>query len=175
MRLARALCLACVAALPLTTNAEGVGEFTMFVDGEQRVWHAITMVQSGQTVWTATLEQRNHLTELQLQGHPVPHFTSKDVLSIDIRYSGQYAPGDEPASVEILYTPNGLSGPLWTSRGAKTQPRLQIVAFDIWGNAGQLIAVVTGEICIRPRLFSQTDPTNCKSLNGKVETRLQVN
>lgn len=118
--------------------------------------------------------RKPHRTELQLQGHPVPEFTSKDVFSIDVGYAGQYAPGAEPSSIEILYTPNGLSGPIWTSRGAPNAPRLQIVEFKVWGNVGQFIGVITGEVCERPRLFSRTNTANCKPLNGKIETRFEA-
>ena len=164
----------CVALAAFPATAGELGLITAFLDGEERVWHTITMEQGGKTIATATLQQSPHLAELQIQGHPVPGFTSKEVLSIDARFSGQYVPGAAPMSVEILYTPNGLSGPLWTSRGAPEPPRLQIVELDIWGSVGRVVAVITGEICMRPRLFSRTDISDCKSLNGKVETRLEV-
>ena len=77
-------------------------------------------------------------------------------------------------AVDILYTPNGLSGPLWTSRGAPTPPELQILSFEIWGETGDLTAIFSGQICKRPRLFSQTDTTDCKSLNGLIETRIDA-
>lgn len=155
-------------------SGESIGSFTIFIDGEKRTWHVITMMQSGERVATATLHRRGHLTELQLQAHPIPEFTSKDVLSIEIRFAGDYTPGDAPESIELLYTPNGLSGPLWTSRGAARVPELQIVEFDVWGKVGRLVAVISGEICVRPRLFSQTDTSDCKTLHGLIDTRLDV-
>lgn len=154
--------------------AEELGQLTAFIDGEERVWYTITFPQGGATVFTATLEQKQYQLELLVQGHPVQAFTSKDVLSVDARFSGTYQPGDEPLSVEILYTPNGLSGPLWTSRGASEAPRLQIVELNAWGGAGDVTAVVSGEICRRARLFSRTDSSDCKRVNGKIETRLEV-
>lgn len=154
--------------------AEELGRMTAFLDGEERVWYTITFPQAGETVYTATLERKPYQVELLLQGHPVPAFTSKDALSVDARFPGDYTLGDDPLSVEILYTPNGLSGPLWTSRGAPTAPRLQIVELDAWGGAGHLVAVVSGEICRRARLFSRTDPSDCKRISGKIETRLDV-
>ncbi len=164
-----------LAGLPWAAVAAELGQINAFLDGEERVWHTITMEQGDRQIATATWQQRPYLAELLLQGHPVPEFTSKEALSIDTSFGGQYASGNEPISVEILYTPNGLSGPLWTSRGAPVEARLQIIELEIWGGVGRLVAVITGQVCMRPRLFSQTDVTDCKMLNGKIETRLVVN
>ena len=174
MTWARRIGLAAILGLAGPAAAEELGRMTAFLDGEEHVWYTITFPQAGETVYTATLERKPYQVELLLQGHPVPAFTSKDVLSVDARFSGDYALGDEPLSVEILYTPNGLSGPLWTSRGAATAPRLQIVELDAWGGAGHVVAVVSGEICRRARLFSRTDRSDCKRISGKIETRLDV-
>lgn len=154
--------------------ADELGQMTAYIDGEERVWYTITFQQSGNPVYTATLERKQYQVELLLQGHPIRTFTSKEVLSVDARFAGDYAPGDAPLSVEILYTPNGLSGPLWTSRGAPTAPQLQIIDMQAWGGAGRVTAVVSGEICRRARLFSQTDRSDCKSVSGMIDTRLDV-
>ncbi len=174
MRLVASVAAVVLSALSSGLFAEELGRMTAYVDGEERIWYTITFPQAGNTVFTATLEQKPYQVELLLQGHPVRSFTSKDVLSVDARFSGTYAAGDEPLSVEILYTPNGLSGPLWTSRGAPEAPRLQIVELNAWGGAGDLVAIVSGEICRRARLFSQTDVSDCKRVSGKIETRLEV-
>lgn len=166
--------LALWATLSLPTGAEELGQVTAFVDGEERVWYTITFPQAGETVFTASLEQKPYQMELLIQGHPVRRFTSKEVLSVDARFAGTYEVGDAPLSVEILYTPNGLSGPLWTSRGAADAPRLQIIELTAWGGTGDLVAIVSGEICRRARLFSQTDRSDCKRVSGKIETRLEV-
>jgi hypothetical protein len=163
-----------LALLPALAGAEELGRITAFLDGEERVWHTITFEQGGKSVSTATWEQKPYLAELVLQGHPVAAFTSKDVLSIDAQFRGQYADGDAPIAIEILYTPSGLAGPLWTSRDAPTSPRLQVVELEAWGRIGRLVAVITGEVCRRPRLFSRTDTTDCKSLSGKISTRLDL-
>lgn len=160
--------------LPSIAMAEALGQITGFLDGKKRIWHTITMEQGGSQIATATFQQRAQVAELTLQGHPIPEFTSKEALSIDARFQGQYALGNEPTAVEILYTPNGLTGPFWTSRGALVEARLQIVELDAWGDIGRLVAVVSGEVCKRPRLFSRTDLTDCMSFTGKVETRFDA-
>ena len=161
-----------VAALP--AQAEELGRITAFLDGEERIWHTIGFEQGDGTVFTATFEQKPYLAELLLQGHPEPRFTSKDVLSVDVQFAGQYAAGDEPSAIEVLYTPNGLAGPLWTSRGALTPSRLDVIELDVWGSVGRLVAVVSGQVCKRPQLFSQTDVSDCMRLSGVIETRLDV-
>ena len=173
----RPLSLALAAALmslPLPLSAEELGSITGFLDGKDRLWHTITLDQGGKRVATATLLQQGHFAELRIQGHPVPAFTSKEVISIDARFPVHYKAGDQPTSVEILYTPNGLSGPLWTSRDAPVPPRLEILELDAWGGVGSVLAVITGQVCKRPSLFSRTDTSDCKNLNGKIETRIEV-
>jgi len=167
--------LAAVAVvLPCAGHTDELGQITAFMDGDQRTWHVITFEQSGRDFATATFRQSGHLAELQMQGHPVPEFTSKEVLSIDARFKGLYTPEAEPMSVDILYTPNGLSGPFWTSRGTQEQPDFEILSFDIWGDVGTLSALFSGQICKRQRLFSQTDTTDCIRVNGLVETRVEM-
>lgn len=160
--------------LPVSAMAETLGQITAFLDGNKRVWHTITMEQGGRQIPTATFQQRANLAELKLQGHPIPEFTSKEALSIDAQFSGQYGPDSVPISVDILYTPYGLTGPFWTSRGARMEPRLQIIELEAWGGIGRLVAVISGEVCKRPRLFSRTDPDDCMSFTGKVETRIDA-
>ena len=161
-----------LAWLPMGAAAETLGQITAFLDGDKRVWHTITMTQGGKEVATAAFAQRPAMAELTVQGHPIPEFTSKETLSIEAKFQGQYALGHEPLSVEILYTPHGLTGPFWTSRGAPVEPRLEIVEMTAWGEVGQLVAVVSGQICKRPRLFSRTDTNDCMTFSGKIETRI---
>ncbi len=171
-----AFCLAATLAVvgPACALAEELGKITAFLDGNRRTWHTITFRQGEGDIATATFRQSGHLAELQFQGHPVPKFTSKDVLNIDVRFRGLYEPGAAPMSVDILYTPSGLSGPLWTSRGAPEPVEVQVLSFEIWGSFGQVTAIFSGQVCKRPRLFSKTDTTDCMRLNGLVETRLEV-
>lgn len=154
--------------------ASELGRITATLDGEERTWYTITLTQGGTQLATASLTRQARVDELRIQGHPIPEFTSKEALSIDALFEGGYAPGDEPVSVELLYTPNGLSGPLWISRDAPTTPRLQVVELDVWGRVGRIVAVISGDLCKRPSLFSLTDTTDCKHLNGKIESRLDV-
>ena len=174
-RLAAPLIAATLAvAVPTHACAEDLGRITAFLDGEERQWHTITFRQSDRDIATATFRQSGHLAELQIQGHPISEFTSKDVLSIDVRYRGLYSADAKPMAVDNLFTPGGLSGPLWTSRDAPEPAEVQILAFDIWGDVGELTAIFSGQICKKPRLFSQTNTTDCMRLNGLIETRVEV-
>lgn len=161
-----------LALLPVLASAAELGRITAFLDGQEREWHTISMEQGGQNVATASFEQTANLAELHLQGHPIPAFTSKDVLSIDVRYLGRYRPDDDPMSIEILYMPDGMGGPFWTSQGAVVRPRFRIVSFDVWGSIGRVEAAFDGELCLRPIISSATDPSTCKTVSGKVETDL---
>lgn len=145
---------------------------TVFVDGERREWHLIEIKQGARRVASASFRQRPHGAELVLHGYPEPRFSSRGALAIEVRYRGVFEPGDDPIGLDILYQPEGMRGPLWTSNDAPEAPKIEIVEFDVWGEAGELEAVFSGQICLREFIFSPTDISRCMALSGQVSTRL---
>ncbi len=165
-----------VIALALTIQpavADELGRITAFLDGEEQTWHTITMTQGGQPVATASFEQTSHYADLYLQGHPEPRFVSKGMLSVDVRYAGQFTPDDDPMAIEIMYLPNGMGGQFFTSRGAGEMARFQIVAFDVWGTAAELVAAFSGRLC-STRMNAPVDPTDCMRISGQITSRIAV-
>lgn len=166
--------VATAAILPGSLAAQELGRITGHLDGAARVWHTIRMTQMGRTVASAGIAQGPRLTEIGIQGHPEPRFATEGMLTLDIRYPGAYVPGAEPLSVDILYMPQGMGGPFWTSDGAPRRPNVEIVLLDVWGNFGRLRAAFAGQLCLRKIISSATDPENCREITGVVDTGLQV-
>ncbi|MGR3795449.1 hypothetical protein [Vannielia sp. SX4] len=160
--------------LPLPVAAEGLGRITAYIAGEAEEWHTITMEQGGRKVATASFEQGARLTELRVQGHPEPRFTSRDVFSVDVRFEGPFAPGAEPLSVDVMHVPEGMGGPFWTSRGAAKPARIDIVELEVYGSYGRLVATFEAELCFRPIISSATDTGNCRPVTGVIETEIAV-
>lgn len=165
----------CLAVLPGTlAHAETtLGKIRGFLDGDEVIWHTIVMDQGGKDVATAGFEQSPHYADLYLQGHLEPRFVSKGMLSIEVRYAGRFTPDAAPASVEIIFMPNGLGGQFFTTRGIAPPPVFQILDIGVWGTNGTIEAVFSGKLCAawmnRPR-----DPTDCKRLEGQIATRLFI-
>ena len=166
--------VALAAMLPnIATADDALGTMRAFIDGNEDVWHTITMEQGGKRVATASFEQFASYSDLYLQGHVEPRFISKGMLSVEVRYFGQFDPDADPVAVEIIYMPNGLGGQFFTTRGSEPKPSFQIIDLSVWGNSGELIAAFSGKLCAtwmnRPR-----DPSDCKTLSGQVSTRLAI-
>lgn len=158
-----------MACLPAAAD-ETLGRMTAFLNGESMSWHLITFRQGGRLTSSASFRQNAHKAELILHGHAEPRFTSKGALTIEVRYEGIYEAGAEPIGMDILYLPEGMRGPIWTSNDAPEPPRIEFLAFDIWGDVGRLEAVFSGQLCLRRFIYSPTDTSQCMTLSGQVTT-----
>ena len=160
--------------LAAPASAETLGRMTAFLDGVPLDWHLITFVKGGEVTASASFRQTPYKAELILHGHAKERFASKGGLSVEARFGGVFEVGAEPIGLDILYLPEGLRGPIWTSNDATTAPRIEIIAFDVWGDVGHVEAVFQGELCLRQFIYSPTDTSQCKSLSGQVTTDLAV-
>ena len=165
--------LALLCAIPQhLASEESLGRIRAFLNGEELIWHTIVMEQGGKGVATAGFEQTAHYADLYIQGHLEPRFVSKGMLSVEVRYSGQFDPTDEPMAVEIIYMPNGLGGQFFTTRGSEP-PQFEIIDFDAWGGRGTIIAAFSGELCAA-WMNRRRDPTDCRMISGQVTSRMFV-
>jgi len=172
--ISRTILAVALIAVPGAVRAEELGRITAYLNGASTTWHTVTMQQGGRRVATASFAQGARLSELHVQGHPEPRFTTRDVFSVEVRYLGRYAPGAVPLSVDVMHMPDGMGGPFWTSRGAGTEPTVEINALEVWGNYGRLTAHFTAELCFLRIISSATDPENCRAVTGLIETELSV-
>lgn len=172
MKLIRRIVFGVLTCFPTLIHAQELGQITAFLNGEKRVWYTILMKQSGKSVATASITESNNQVAFYLQGHPTPHFTSKGMLSLDVRYHGQPESAQAPAKVEILYLPNGMAGPVWTSVGTTRAADFQIVDFSLWGNTGDIIAAFSAELCATQITSGPVDLEDCIQLTGKIVSKL---
>lgn len=168
----RALCLAL--ALASSAEAETLGTLTAEIDGLSKRWQTLLIPRASGALATASLRPGPRLTELYLHGHPGDRLSSQDVFSLEVAFPSPYAPGASPQSVELLYMPNGMAGPFWTSKGAPEPPVVQLLSLDVWGAVGEVEAVFIAKLCRREIISAATDPNTCREVSGHVETRLAV-
>ena len=166
-----ALLAALVAACPAFA-ADTLGQMTGFLDGDRHVWHLIAFEQGERRISSASFRQTSYNAELILHGHSGPRFASRGGLSLEVRYKGTFERTATPIGLDILYLPEGLRGPIWTSNDAPTAPTIEIIDFDVWGDVGHVEAVFSAQLCLRRTLYAPTDTTACKALSGQVATDL---
>ncbi len=164
---------AMVAGCPVSA-AETLGQMTGFLDRERHTWHLIVFEQRQRHVSSASFRQTPYNAELILHGHVEPHFDSRGGLSIEVRYKGTFDVGATPVGLDILYLPEGLRGPIWTSSDADETPTIEITDFTVWGDVGHVEAVFFARLCLRRTIYAPTDRNTCKTLNGQIATALSA-
>lgn len=154
--------------------AESFGTITADYGGESRQWHTITLVAGGTTAASATFDAGRMLSELHLQGHPRPAYTTTDVLSIDVSYRSPYTPGATPMIIEIIHLPEGMSGPIWTTDRAPTQPKVSFETLDLESDTGRAIGSFEATLCFVESLYAEPDLDRCKPIVGSFETNVLI-
>ncbi|MDF0600406.1 hypothetical protein P1J78_06665 [Psychromarinibacter sp. C21-152] len=166
------LTVACLlAALPAAALAEEFGTVTVDMGGEARTFYTITAESGGETAATAEFGKQSMFTTLHIQAHPAPRFTATDVISLDLMWMGDFAPGKAPNSVELIHMPDGMNGPIWTNEGAP-QPIATDLEIDLEG--GTVRGSFGGPLCIRESIAAETDTGTCMEVSGTVESGLLV-
>ena len=166
-----AVIAALAAACPVNA-ADSLGQMTGFLDRERHTWHLIAFDQRQRHVSSASFRQTPYKAELILHGHAEPQFASRGGLSIEVRYKGTFDMGATPVGLDILYLPEGLRGPIWTSSDADAAPTIEITEFTVWGEVGHVEAVFFARLCLRRTIYAPTDRNTCKTLNGQIATAL---
>lgn len=172
-RAALAVCAALTCAAT-AARADELGRIAARFDGAELVWQTVAVRRADGTMATASLRLGPRMTELYLQGHRAGGDTRTDVFSLDLRYGSPYSDGAEPLFADILYMPEGMGGPFWTSDGAAEMPTIRVLTLEVWGGFGRVDAVFAGELCLKERITAAPDPTRCKEVTGRVETELFV-
>ncbi len=172
-----ATCVVLGLAAPLAAISEEFGQIVATYDGEERTWYTIALkrgdeVQASSTYGGSVMDFFN----LHLQGHPRPSFTATDVLSVDAMVRGGIDANGGPIDVEIIHLPEGMSGPNWISQDAPTRSTLSIESIDIGepGDTGLFIGTFSGQVCRRESITSEPDLTNCRMIEGRIDTRLLI-
>lgn len=160
--------------LPQFGFAESVGTVDVDLGGEVRTFHTVGMKRDGQTAMTSTFNLSDRLSDLTIQAHPVPRFTSTDVISINASWFGAYSDGAAPASVEVLWLPEGMSKPFYTSDQVSEAPVLEIGMINRDGETGQITGTISATVCRVSGLYEPPDMEDCLPLTGTFDTQVLV-
>ena len=155
----------------LAYSDEPLGQIRAFLNGEEFSWHTIMMTKGDHNIATASFKQSSGFAELYMQGHLEPRFVTKGMLSLDVRFQGQFTPGDAPTNIEINYMPDGMVGHFFTSRGTEPEANIDIVEFSHWGDFGEVTATFSGNLCAN-WLDRKGEQANCKKVSGQIQTRV---
>lgn len=171
--------LACVVfaatlAGPALAAAEEFGRIEATLNGEARTWYTIALTHGGETDASATFSAAPQVSDLHLQGHPRPSFTTGDVLSIDLMYIGNVGPGAVPMSAEVTYMPTGMTPPIWTSLPDGSGTTVAFDTLDLDGDIGHAAGTFAGTVCLVETVASDPDPTRCQRIEGRFDTQVLI-
>lgn len=158
----------------LAAAAEEFGRIDATLDGETRAWYTIAMTQGSRTDASATVSTGGVTSDLHIQGHPRPSFTTSDVLSIDLMYRGNVQSGAEPMSVEVMYMPTGMKPPFWTSDKGASPASVSFDRLSLESGAGRASGTFSATLCIVENMTAEPDTTRCRPIEGRFDTQLLV-
>lgn len=159
-------------AIPAT--AEEFGRIEATLNGEARTWYTLTMARGEQAHASATFSTSRFSSDLHLQGHPRPSFTSTDVLSIDLMYRGEYQSGAAPMEAEIMYLPTGMRPPFWTSNQTGTPVSVTFEELTLDGDTGRAVGAFTATLCMTEVITDNPDTSQCQPIEGRFDTQVMI-
>lgn len=168
------LTLALSVACPAALWAEEIGQINADLDGQARQWFAISVKQGDREALSASFRNDERLPTLSLQGHPEPRFTSTDVLSVTASWFGAYDPAKSPTDVEIIFMPEGMSKPFFTSDQVDETPTLKVDTMEWSDGFGRAAGSFSGKVCLVPKLYEAPNLDDCKTVSGTFDTQIQV-
>jgi hypothetical protein len=152
--------------------AEQLGTISAEYDGTQHEWFTVTVKMNDRTVGTATFSEGRMLTDVHMQGHPRPNFTTMDVISLDVSYRSPFEAGAAPMIMEVIHMPTGMKPPIWTSEHTGTPA---VIAFDTLDtHSGHASGTFEATLCKVANLGADPDTSDCKPIKGTFDTGLVV-
>lgn len=161
----------CVA---IPASADEFGRIEATLNGEARTWYTLTLTLGGQTDASATFSTGSLTSDLHMQAHPRPSFTTTDVLSIDLMYRGAYQPGADPMDVEIMYMPTGMRPPFWTSSSTGTPVSVTFDELSLDSDVGHATGTFSATLCIVEALGADPDTSQCQPIEGRFDTKVMI-
>lgn len=154
--------------------AQEVGQINAELNGEARLWHVISITRGDKTALSASMSNLKRLPTLSLQGHLEPKPSTTDALYITAHWMGAFDAAKSPTGVEIIFMPNGMSKPFYTSDQLSEKPALTIDTAVLDESSGHVSGSFSGKICLVPKLYETPDPNDCKTVSGSFDTDIQV-
>ncbi len=154
--------------------AQEFGRIEASLNGEARTWYTLSLSDGERTDASATFSTGKLTSDLHLQAHPRPSFTTSDMLSIDLMFRGDYQPGDAPMDVEIMYLPSGMRPPFWTSARTGTPVSVAFEELAVDGDSGRAVGTFSATLCRTEVISDDPDTGQCQPIEGRFDTRLLV-
>ncbi len=154
--------------------AEEIGTMTVQMDGTERTFHFISATRGERTMLSAGYIDHPQLPSLNLQAHPEPRFTTTDVISVSGSWFGGYQEGKPLTGVEILFLPDGMRNPFYTTDQVGGEPTITLDVFEIDGETGRASGSFSGRLCLVSELYETPDMDDCIDVSGVFETALQL-
>lgn len=163
-----------VALLPSFASAEQFGTVALTLNGESQDWYTISNGSGAELSATATFTNNASLSNLSIQAHPEPVYSSDKVLSLTLTYYGAYETGKAPITIEVVYMTDGVRNPFYTSDGGDSPPTVSIDLLEDGHNPGHVTGHFAAKICLLKELSGEPDPNDCKDITGRFDTRIQI-
>lgn len=160
--------------VPSAVFADQIGEVSATFDGSERQWYTLERTVGEQTAASASFRNTKRLSSLNIQAHPEPRFSNVGVLSISASWFGTFELGKAPVSVEVLYLPEGMSNPFYTSDQVTDGATLAIESINLDEGSGHITGRFTAKLCHVTELYEAPDMGDCKDIDGAFDTKLQV-
>lgn len=95
-------------------------------------------------------------------------------LSVDVEFmTEQPGPETTPLGVTVIYAPQGRP-PQWTSEERPTEPRVTFSTLETDGEEGRAAGSFAAELCLAEDYEGGGDPSNCRMIEGRFDTRFFV-
>ncbi len=155
--------------------AEQIGTVSLTLDGETEEWFTASGKVGDNTAYTVSFTPSNRLSKLNIQAHPEPKISAKDFMAISVSYFGEYEAGKSPMNVEVLYLPEGMSNPFYTSAGLPTKPTVEVEAMEFDEGFGQIIGTFGATVCKVQGLYEDPNTDDCIEISGRFDSQIKLN
>lgn len=157
-------------SFPSLASAEQFGTVSFTMDGVEQEWFTISEGTGEDMAASASLKSGERLSNLSIQAHPAPKFSSKNVLDIDLTFFGANAPDKAPNFVDVIYTTNGMRAPFYSNKGSAVAPTATVEFTDEAGNLARIKGTFTATLCLAKDLYGDVDTSDCRDVSGSFDT-----
>ncbi|MCX7560561.1 hypothetical protein OS190_13370 [Sulfitobacter sp. F26204] len=159
---------------PCLAQAEQFGSVSAVLDGEQQDWFTISDGAGENMAASASFRKGKTLSDLSIQAHPQPRFSSKSVLSISVSFLGEYEAGKAPMTTELIYLTDGMRKPFYTSEGVTDAMSVDIELLEAEDSIGTVKGTFKSKVCLVKELYADPDLDVCKDISGSFDTQIQI-
>jgi hypothetical protein len=165
------LALLATATPILAFETEEIGSIEALFDGETIVQPTVLARDGDEAQATAFMFLGGAFANLNIVGY---NSADNKRLSVEVDYMAeQPGPQTAPMGVTISYAPRG-GAVRWTSDGAPSVPAVTFTTLEADGEEGRAVGTFAAELCYSEDYEDEGDPANCRSIEGRFDTRFFV-